>query len=317
MTPHLTRGEAQAAAAAEQGLQGATWRALGTSVQLVVTDHLEQARAVVAQVLAEIDLAASRFRADSELTRLQPDTWTEVSPLFARCVTVARDAALWTDGLVDPTVGATLSDLGYDRTYRLVLRDGPAVTVVRQPGGWQQVAVEGTRVRAPYGLDLGATAKGLAADLAAEAAGQHCEAVLVSLGGDVASAGVHAWPILVTDTADPDETDQSGQIITLYGGGLATSGTRARRWTRGGRLVHHLLDPRTGMPTDGPWQTASVLADTCVLANVASTAAIVLGADAPSWLAERGFSARLVESSGTVVRVGDWPSPLPAGKDAT
>ena len=315
MTVTSTRGEAQAAAATEQGLQSATWRALGTSVQLVVTDHLEQAREVVEQVLADIDLAASRFRADSELSRLQPDTWTEVSPLFAQCVTVARDAAVWTDGLVDPTVGATLSDLGYDRTYRLVLRDGPAVTVVRQPGGWQQVAIEGTRVRAPYGLDLGATAKSLAADLAAEAAAQHTQAVLVSLGGDVASAGEHAWPILVTDTADPDETDQSGQIITLYGGGLATSGTRARRWTRGGRLLHHLLDPRTGMPTDGPWQTASVLADTCVLANVASTAAIVLGAEAPSWLEAGGFSARLVEPSGTVVCVGDWPAPLPTGKD--
>lgn len=303
----LTRGQAQAQAAQEQGLQSATWRALGTSVQLVVTDHLEQARAAVEQVLDEIDLAASRFRDDSELVRLQPDTWTEVSPLLARAVQVARDAAEWTDGLVDPTVGQSLRDLGYDRTYRLVLPDGPAVTVVRAPHGWQHVAVDGNRVRAPRGLDLGATAKGLAADLAAEAASACCDGVLVSLGGDIATAGTGAWPVLVTDTSDPDETDQSGEVITLYGGGLATSGTRARRWTRGGQVLHHLLDPRTGMPTDGPWQTASVLAGTCVLANVASTAAIVAGAGAERWLAERGFSARLVGTDGRVVHVGDWP----------
>ncbi|MGZ6826919.1 MAG: FAD:protein FMN transferase [Mycobacteriales bacterium] len=303
----LTRGEAQAQAAREQGLQSATWRALGTSVQLVVTDSLEQARAAVEQVLADVDLAASRFRDDSELVRLPPDTWTEVSPLLARAVQVARDAAEWTDGLVDPTVGESLRDLGYDRTYRLVLPDGPAVTVVRAPAGWQHEEVDGTRVRAPRGLDLGATAKGLAADLAAEAAGAVCEAVLVSLGGDIATAGPGAWPVLVTDTSDPDETDSSGEVVTLYGGGLATSGTRARRWTRGGRLLHHLLDPRTGMPTDGPWQTASVLADTCVLANVASTAAIVSGAGAERWLADRGFSARLVGTDGRVAHVGAWP----------
>jgi thiamine biosynthesis lipoprotein ApbE len=304
----LTRGQAQAGAAREQGLDSATWRALGTSVQLVVTDHLAEARAAVEQVLADIDLAASRFRDDSELSRLVPDTWTEASPLFARALQVARDAAEWTSGLVDPTVGQSLRDLGYDRTYQLVLKDGPAVTVVRQPGGWDKIAVSGTQVRAPHGLDLGATAKGLAADLAAEAAGACSGAVLVSLGGDLATSGEMAWPVLVTDTADPDDTDQSGEVITLYGGGLATSGTRARRWTRGGQLVHHLLDPRTGLPAAGPWQTASVLADTCVLANVASTAAIVAGADAPRWLAERGFSARLVATDGSVVRVGDWPA---------
>jgi thiamine biosynthesis lipoprotein len=302
-----TRGEAQATAAAAQGLQSATWRALGTSVQLVVTDHLEAARAAVEQVLADIDLAASRFRADSELSRLRPGVWTDATPLFAHALTVARDAASWTDGLVDPTVGLSLIDLGYDRTYQLITRDGPAVTVVRQAGGWQRIEIDGLRVRAPEGLDLGATAKGLAADLAAAAAGLVSEAVLVSLGGDIATHGEQSWPVLVTDTADPAATDQSGQVITLLSGGLATSGTRARRWTRGGQLVHHLLDPRTGLPTDGPWQTASVLADTCVLANVASTAAIVAGTGAVSWLQERGFSARLVAHDGAVTRVGDWP----------
>jgi thiamine biosynthesis lipoprotein len=302
-----TRGEAQAAAAAEQGLQSASWRALGTSVQLVVTDHLDAARTAVEQVLADIDLAASRFRPDSELSLLRPDIWTDVTPLFARALTVARDAASWTEGLVDPTVGLSMQDLGYDRTYQLITRDGPAVTVVRQAGGWERIAVDGLRVRAPAGLDLGATAKGLAADLAAAALSEVSAAGLISLGGDIATHGEQPWPVLVTDTADPSSTDQSGQVITLLSGGLATSGTRARRWTRGGQLVHHLLDPRTGLPADGPWQTASVLADTCVLANVASTAAIVSGSGAVGWLRDRGFSARLVAHDGSVTRVGDWP----------
>lgn len=301
-----TRGERQAAAAADQGLSSASWRALGTSVQLVVTDGLAPARAAVEQVLADIDLAASRFREDSELRRLRPDTWTEVSPLFARALQVARDAAEWTGGLVDPTVGQALTELGYDRTFSLVTRTGAAVTVTTRPGGWEHLEIDGTRVRAPRGLDLGATAKGLAADLAAEAAGRHSAAVLVSLGGDIATAGDRSWPVLVSDTADPDSTEAGGQVIALTGC-LATSGTAARRWTRGGQLVHHLLDPRTGLPTSGPWQTASVLAETCVLANTASTAAVVAGEDAVRWLRERRMDARLVRADGTVVYVNDWP----------
>lgn len=306
-----TRGERQAAAAREQGLQSATWRALGTSVQLVVTDHLEQARHAVESVLDEVDRAASRFRDDSELARLPVGTWTEVSPLLAQLLTAALDAARWTDGLVDPTVGASMRDLGYDRTFALVTKEGAPLTVVRRPVGWRHLEVDGTRVRAPEGLDLGATAKGAAADLAVAAAGTVSRSALVSLGGDLATAGDQTWPVLVTDTADPDVTDDSGQVVELCGGALATSGTRARRWTRGGQVVHHLLDPRDGLPTRGPWRTVSVLAPTCLLANTASTAAVVAGADAVRWLRERGASARLVAEDGEVVLVGDWPPEEP------
>lgn len=305
MSTMTTRGERQAAAAASQGLQSATWRALGTGVQLVVTDHLDEARAAVEQVLSEVDLAASRFRGDSEISNLPIGEWTTASPLLARLLAVARDAAEQTDGLVDPTVGTSLSDLGYDRTYTTIVRDGP-LTVVRRPRGWRALEVQGDRVRAPLGLDLGATAKAVAADMCAEAAGRHCDAVLVGLGGDLATAGERSWPVLVRDTSDLDETDDEGQVVDLTGA-LATSGTRARHWNRGGRLVHHLLDPRTGLPADGPWRTVSVVAGSCVTANTASTAAIVVGEHAERWLRERGFSARLVHDDGTVVTVGDWP----------
>jgi thiamine biosynthesis lipoprotein ApbE len=302
-----TRGERQAAAAQDQGLQSATWRALGTGVQLVVTDHLNEARAAVEQVLAEVDLAASRFRSDSELSRLPIGSWADVSPLLARLLTVARDAAEWTDGLVDPTVGTSLRDLGYDRTFTTITSNSSPLTVIRRPVGWRHLEIDGLRVKAPEGLDLGATAKGLAADLCAEAAGAVSGSALVGLGGDLATSGERSWPVLVRDTSDPDETDDSGQVIDLRGGGLATSGTRARRWNRGGKLVHHLLDPRTGMPTQGPWRTVSVVASSCALANTASTAAVVAGPDAVSWLRTRGFSGRLVHEDGTVRTTGDWP----------
>jgi thiamine biosynthesis lipoprotein len=296
-------------------MTSATWRAIGTSVQLVVAgDALEEARHAVEQVIAEVDLAVSRFREDSELSQLPQGQWAPISPLLHQYLSAALYAAEWTDGLVDPTVGAALVDLGYDRTFRLVPQDGPALTVAVRPApGWSHVQLEEDRAFVPRGtsLDLGATAKGLASDLAAARASAVAGSVLVSLGGDVSIAGPApegGWPVLVGDTADPDVVESAGQVVVLVSGGLATSGTAARRWRRGGHLVHHLVDPRSGLPTAGPWRTVSVVADTCLTANTASTAAMVLGEKAPAWLRERQFSARLAADDGSCTTTCDWPT---------
>jgi thiamine biosynthesis lipoprotein len=101
--------------------------------------------------------------------------------------------------------------------------------------------------------------------------------------------------------------------VTIADGGLATSGITARRWSRGDRHLHHLIDPNTGAPAAGPWRTVTVAAGSCVDANIASTAAIVLGHDAPGWLLARGLPARLVDRAGGVHRCGAWPEEVPAG----
>lgn len=314
--------------AAEAGVKGATWRALGTSVHVLVTDpaRLDAAVARVTDVLARIDLAASRFRTDSELSRLNTAGGrpVSVSPLLARALRVALDAAQWTGGLVDPTVGQALCDAGYDRTYRSVPPDGPVLTVTWRPApGWQRVELDEDTgvVRLPAGilLDLGATAKALAADLAAEdaAAAAGC-GVLVNLGGDISVAGEppHAgWDIRIASIADPDRPVDPGeptQTVAVRSGGLATSGTRARRWRRGGLWLHHLIDPGTGGPATTPWATVTVAAPTCTVANAASTAGVILGDEAPRWLAERQLPARLVDTTGRAVHVAGWPAESPA-----
>jgi thiamine biosynthesis lipoprotein len=159
-------------------------------------------------------------------------------------------------------------------------------------------------------LDLGATAKALAADRAARVASACVDAgVLVSLGGDIAVCGTHpsgGWPIRVSDdhAAHPDAP---GAAVAITAGGLATSSTTVRRWRRAGQALHHILDPRTGLPAPVVWRTVSVAAGSCLDANIATTAAIVRGASAPRWLAGLGLPARLVALDGTVLRVGAWP----------
>ena len=135
--------------------------------------------------------------------------------------------------------------------------------------------------------------------------------VLVELGGDVATAGAGpdgGWQVLVRDTDD----DPAAQITLKPGWALATSSTVRRSWRRGGVRLHHIVDPRTAAQAAPVWRSATVAAPTCTEAKTAATAAIVLGRDAPRWLAERGHTARLVDQRHRVVRVGDWPREVAA-----
>lgn len=294
------------------------WQALGTRVSLSVTepDAVSRVRALVTQQLDELDLACSRFRPDSELTRLNraPGRWVTVSPLFLETLEVALRAARVTDGDVDPTIGRALRLAGYDRDFAELRGARIRRLAVATTPGWRSVEVDAARsaVRVPAGveLDLGATAKAFAADRAArEAVAIAGGGVLVNLGGDIAVAGEGpqgGWPVRVTDDHAAG-FDAPGQTVSILSGGLATSSTTVRRWTSGGELLHHILDPTTGAPAAAVWRTVSVTAATCVDANTASTAAIVRGHDAPDWLESTGLPARLVAVDGTVREIGGWP----------
>jgi thiamine biosynthesis lipoprotein len=296
---------------------------------VTVTDgrQLAAARAMLEADLAAVDLACSRFRPDSEIVALDRAMGAgpvEVSPLLAEAIAVALRAARLTDGDVDPTVGAAMNAVGYDRDFSLVPREGPAVKLtVRTVPGWRQVEFDerARLLRLPPGvrLDLGATAKAWAADRAADriAAATGC-GVLVSLGGDVAVSGPPpdgGWRIRVQDISGRPEDPPTGPsaVVAISTGGLATSSTAARRWRRGGDVLHHILDPRTGLPAAPVWRTVSVAAATCTDANIASTAAIIRGRAAPAWLTELGLPARLVDEAGRVHTVGGWPAETAGG----
>jgi thiamine biosynthesis lipoprotein len=293
-----------------------SWRALGTQVSVFVTEAavLPDVRALGMGELAEIDLACSRFRDDSELARVNraEGRWLAVSPLFLAALQVALRAARVTDGDVDPTVGRALRLAGYDRDFAELREGRRRVTFVATPG-WRSIEVDERRgaVRVPRGveLDLGATAKALAADRAAGSAAALTQTgVLVNLGGDMAVAGnppPHGWAVRVTDDHAAG-FDAPGQTVSITSGGLATSSTTVRHWTSGSERLHHIFDPRSGRPAAVLWRTVSVAARSCVDANIASTAAIVRGGAAPAWLESAGMPARLIAADGSVLRIGAW-----------
>lgn len=288
-------------------------------VRLVVTDPrvLEPAAGDLTGLLDRVDRVASRFRDDSALSVANAAAGRPVPipRLLVDLVAAALDAAAGSDGAVDPTLGLAMQHLGYDRDIALIrARDvapaGPdAATTL--PGRWRSVRLhrEAGLLTVPAGcaLDLGATAKAWTADRAASTlAARYGCGVLVELGGDVAIAGHRegGWTLHVAERAGAP-----GQLVTLHHGGMTTSTTTVRTWTRGGRSLHHIIDPATGRPAAGPWRTATVAAPTALAANTASTAAIVLGTRAPAWLRAHGVAARLVAGDGTVHCVGGWPAP--------
>jgi thiamine biosynthesis lipoprotein len=309
-------------------LARAGWEALGTSVVLLVDDPdaLATARAIVERELRAIDRACSRFRPNSDLQRANAGAgrFVDVDPLLIEAVEVALRAAVLTDGDVDPTVGNALMLAGYDRDWTLLESpaDGfaeeeappPAITARVTPG-WRAVELDRERaaIRIPTGvrLDLGATAKAWVADRAAAAVHAATGAgSLIGLGGDIATAGAapeEGWRIYVTDDHRRVPGDQ-GQTISIRSGGIATSSTTARRWRHEGRMQHHIIDPTTGAPVAPSWRTVSVAAETCLDANIASTAALIRAEEAPAWLGQVGLPARLVGNDGAVCFVGDWPA---------
>lgn len=296
----------------------AQWPVWGTTAMVVVTEPgaLHDARLVVESVLSAVDRVASRCRPDSELNALagaggRP---VRVSPLLAELVGAALDAARDSDGDVDPTVdptvdpaigtrGVSLASLGNDRGSALI------PVAMRETPDWQRITLVGRVLRVPRGvrLDLGATAKAFAADRCARLVhGLLRVGVLVCLGGDIATAGdapAGGWRVLVQDRPD----DPACKVAMGGGTAMATSSTRGRASCRGDGIPRHVLDPRTSVSVEPVWRSVTVAARSCLQANTASASALVRGRSAIGRLRSRGLAARLVDATGSVMTVGDWP----------
>jgi thiamine biosynthesis lipoprotein len=300
----------------EAVLTHASFRAMGVVNTVAVAEPaaLSAALAIAESQVAAIDEACSRFKPGSELSEVNRAAGTgavHVEPLFEEALVAAFAAAEMTDGLVDPTLGKHVDDTGYSVTFAAVAPVGPALEVViRQVVGWRAVELdtEAHTVRVPAGvaLDLGASGKAWAADRVAGAINKRLgTAVLVECGGDVAVRGRapgDGWPVRVAI----DETAPEWEDVLVREGGLATSGTTTRRWRRGGVAMHDIIDPRSGSPAVTPWSMVTVAAATCLEANAAATAALILGDGGPRWLDACRLPSRLVAKDGAVRYAGGW-----------
>lgn len=268
---------------------------MGCEVVVAGANDGELAR--VRELFEEREAAFSRFRPESELARVNSTGGAVlVSPLFARMVETALWAAGATDGLVEPTLGVAIEAAGYDRDFA-ALEPDPRLPGSPQPARPAAVSLFGRVLvlRGDVRLDLNGVVKAVAVDDALRLLGGPG---FVSAGGDLATRGE-------IDVALP-----RGATVRLVSGGLATSGRTRRRWLRGGKEQHHLLDPATGLPAGGPWEEVTVCGASCLAADVAAKAAYLRGDDGPRWLDERGLPGRFVGAGGAVHENLRWRASL-------
>jgi FAD:protein FMN transferase len=271
-----------------------TFDCMGTDVRLLVEDDDTAARC--RDFLERFDLALSRFRPDSELSRLNaaPEPEIAISPLLRAAIEAGLLAAEMTDGLVDPTLVGPLEAAGYDRTRRtpeLDLAAALALAPERGPAApdrdapWRAVKLGAASVHRPPGLrlDTGGTGKGLAADLLA---GSLHGRWAVDCGGDLRVSAGEAFAI---DVRHP-LTRETAHVLSVSDGAVATSGIDTRLWLApDGTPRHHLLDPSTGRPAWTGLISATALAPSALEAEVLAKAALLSGPrGAGRWLQRHG-----------------------------
>ena len=261
----------------------------------------------VRELFEEWEQTFSRFRHSSELARVnrRPYEVVVVSPLFARVTAVALAAAARTGGRVDPTLGAAIEAAGYDRAFAEVSKVPDTARSAKHDNGrdavsdtgWQRVRLQGPILSRPRGvaLDLNGVVKGMVVD---EALGLLGGDGFVSAGGDIAARGLLEVEL------------PGGGSVCVDSSGVATSGSSHRRWHHGGELQHHLLDPGSGRPARSRWSDVTVVAATCLAADVAATAAFLLSDDGPGWIDEIGLAGRFLAETGELVMTNDWPFDL-------
>jgi FAD:protein FMN transferase len=270
------------------------FRAMGTEIELLVhADGADAALDAAEQEFHRLESLLSRFRADSELSRLNRDGVIEAGHDLLRVVALSLDGRERTGGRFDPTVHDALVAAGYDRTFDEVASVARSDTW-SPPSAGGEVTFDGTRIELEPGvrLDLGGIGKGYAAERAAEllATAGPC---LVNAGGDIAVRD-GSWPVGV-----------DALTLELSNCGLATSGRDRRHWHRGDRELHHLIDPTTGEPAESDVLRVTVVASDAVEAEIAAKALFLSGAERACTEADAaGTPAVIVTTDGRTMLAG-------------
>jgi thiamine biosynthesis lipoprotein len=276
------------------------FRAMNTQIELLIYPPAQEAERAVAlgqqveTMFQETEAALSRFRSDSELSKLNNQGYLDnVSELLYASVAAACRMRDLTEGVFDPTILKALEAAGYDRSFELLGQGTPQVFtrhVTVYPPQWQgaqqpKIELDPTRrsIRLAPGIkiDLGGIAKGMTVDRAARLLREAgFSSFMISAGGDMYLEGQppqdnRGWLVEVANEAP----GHSGNIATLqvFNKAVATSSTTGRRWQLGGQTRHHLIDPRTGQPAATDLAGVTVVAETVEMADVMAKTALILG----------------------------------------
>lgn len=282
------------------------WRALGVLCRVVSNSPLDTV-AIESQV-EEWEQALSRFRPNSDLSRLNRQRHAHVSAPLQQVLLAALEVAQWSQGLVVPSLGQHIADIGYDQNFATVAPVTAAVVDAAIVPDWRRIVVRGRDVTIPpqMKLDLAGVAKGWIAEQLVALFTPPGGSLLAQIGGDVsvsAPSDTVPWCIAVDH---PLQSTSCGKIA-LFEGTVATSSTYERRWQRAGQTIHHIIDPRSGMPAQSDVLTASVIATQAIYAEAAAKIIVVLGSAAGlAWVSRYALPALIIDQSGNVRTNDAW-----------
>jgi thiamine biosynthesis lipoprotein len=299
------------------GMSREQFRAMGTTITLLLPEQRRsQGLSLVQDLFEEWEEILSRFRPDSELSRLNKAAGKQaiVSELLFKVLKEALTAAYATEGIYDPSLLTQLNGVGYDRSFDELPEMLPETPYQGVPGGaWRTIhlqdAIHGVRLPSNVQLDFGGIAKGMAVDAAIEALRKaNIQPAIVNAGGDLATLGrspdAKTWFIAVPGK---DHTWN----LPLQHGAVATSGIARRSWQQGQLKRHHLLDPRTGLPVDNNLWSVTVVAARCIQAEIAAKVAFILGIEeGTTFLQQHHLAGLFVQANGDWKATEDWPEHL-------
>lgn len=287
------------------GWHGLCFRAMNTQVEIQLYSDTQDPRLEdIHRMFLKAEKRLTRFDLSSELWQLNRSAGRprQVSPLLFDAVEMAVSAASATQGLFDPTLLRVMEAIGYDRSFEQIRPDQPEAGLPApfRPGSYAHIQLNRFRreVYLPAGvqLDLGGIGKGWTVDRAADwLAGTG--PFLINAGGDLYAYGAppdqSGWSI---GLVDPWQPERDMTRLRVRQRAVATSTISRRRWQRGGRPMHHLIDPRTGQPAETDCVSVTVVAHRVALAEVYAKTALILGIQAG-----RDWLNRLPEVEGLLV----------------
>lgn len=288
-------------------------RAMGCNIEIVLSPNSNATAGVTELILdnavAEIDrleTVMSRFDPCSELSQLNRNGSATVSNELLEVIDLAVRARTMTAGRFDPTVREAMIAAGYDRSFEK-LKDTQVRLGPPTPGGGGIIVdrpLNSVILATGVTLDLGAIGKGFAADMLASLLGEFGSGI-INMGGDLRifsshDGHSHEWTVGV-------DLEGCTRVLALRSGGVATSGRDRRNWSVDGRLMHHVIDPTTGLPATTDLMRVTVVSKTAVEAEVYATQLLLAGQnEAREIVSSFGLLAVLVSESGDIEWIGDW-----------
>jgi thiamine biosynthesis lipoprotein len=270
----------------------ATFTSMASHVNLRMSPETAtptQLTADVEQVFGAIAESCTRFDSTSALMRANanPLQWQHVGEPCFTAIVAAYDAYQDTGGRFDPRILRALRALGYDRSFAFDAAPAktPAATADPRPTSallWEpRFDPELLMVQlGPDPIDLGGIGKGLALRNAADLLRAASPYFLLEAGGDCVVGGAgplgDGWAIGVED---PSGGAVPVAVLTMTDQACATTSTRIRNWRAGGKQVHHIIDPRTGEPSDRGLVAVTVVGPDPATAEVWSKSLFLSGRD--------------------------------------